>query len=98
MNLSETVAQRIVEKLGCQYMGPIQDPNQPVQYCGHTVVKGKSYCATHYPMIYQNGSATVKKASAKVVAKKQQVWAPGELEDLMWECYEELLADGEIFE
>ena len=98
MAISDTVAQKLVEKMGCQYMGPDQDPKESVKYCGHPVLKGKSYCATHYPMMYQTGSALTKGRSALVVAKKQHEWAPGELEDLMWECYEELLADGEIVE
>jgi hypothetical protein len=46
--------------------------------------------------MYQTGTAVSKKRSASVVAKKQHEWAPGELEDLLWECYEELLTEGEI--
>jgi hypothetical protein len=46
--------------------------------------------------MYQTGTAVTKKRSASAVAKKQHEWAPGELEDLLWECYEELLTEGEI--
>jgi hypothetical protein len=46
--------------------------------------------------MYQTGTAITKGRSALVVAKKQHEWAPGELEDLLWECYEELLTEGEI--
>lgn len=96
MNLNDTVAQKLIEKLGCQYMGPDQDPREAVHYCGKPVLPGKSYCAEHYPIMYQTGTAITKKKSAGGVAKKQHEWAPGELEDLLWECYEELVAEGEI--
>jgi hypothetical protein len=98
MNLSETVASKMIERMGCQYMGPIQDPSASVQYCGKAVLKGKSYCAEHYPMMYQTGTATSKKKSAAIVARKQHEWAPGELEDLMMEVYQELIDEGEIVE
>ena len=98
MNLSETVADKMIERMGCQYMGPDQDPREPVQYCGKVVIAGKSYCAEHYPMMYQTGTATSKKKSAAAVAKKQHEWAPGELEDLMMEVYQELIDEGEIVE
>jgi hypothetical protein len=96
MVMSESSAQKRIDKLGCQYMGPDQDPREPVKYCGKPNLPGKSYCAEHYPMMYQTGTATSKKKSAGVVAKKQHEWAPGELEDLLWECYEELITEGEI--
>ena len=96
MNLTDTVAQRLLEKEGCQYIGSEQDPRlQDVVKCGCAVLPGKSYCKEHYAMVYQTGTATRKK-SAAVVAKKQHEWAPGELEDLLWECYEELIEEGEI--
>lgn len=98
MNLSETVADKLIEKMGCQYMGPNQDPREPVQYCGKPNLPGKSYCAEHYPMMYQTGTATSKKKSAAAVARKQHSWAPGELEDLMMEVYQELIDEGEIVE
>lgn len=98
MNLNERVADKMVAKLGCQYMGPDQDPRQPVQYCGKEVLAGKSYCAEHYALMYQKGTATSKKKSALAVAKKQHSWAPGELEDLMMEVYQELIDEGEIVE
>ena len=96
MNLSETVADKMVERMGCQYMGPNQDPREPVQYCGKPNLKGKSYCEEHYSLMYQTGTATSKKRSAAIVAKKQHEWAPGELEDLMMEVYQELIDEGEI--
>jgi hypothetical protein len=97
MVLTDSLSQRRIEQEGCQYMGSDQDPKAgPVKYCGHPVLKGKSYCAEHYPVMYQTGTAITKGRSALVVAKKQHEWAPGELEDLMWECYEELILEGEI--
>lgn len=95
--LSDSAVQRMLAKEGCQYMGPNQDPrHSAVKYCGHPVIPGKSYCSEHYPVMYQTGTAVTKKRSASAVAKKQHEWAPGELEDLLWECYEELLTEGEI--
>jgi len=96
MNLSETVADKMVERMGCQYMGPNQDPREPVQYCGKPNLKGKSYCEEHYAIMYQKGTATSRKKGAAIVAKKQHEWAPGELEDLMMEVYQELIDEGEI--
>lgn len=98
MNLSDTVAQKLIEKEGCQYIGPDQDPliHNPITKCGCKVITGKAYCAEHYPVVYMVGSSITKLKSAKSVAKKQHDWAPGEMEDLLWECYEELVAEGEI--
>ena len=97
MDLTNTLAQRTFERDGCQYIGPDQDPRRDViKMCGHTVLKGKAYCGEHYNIVYGAGTALTKKRSAAVVAKKQHEWAPGELEDLLWECYEELITEGEI--
>lgn len=97
MNLTDSVAQKLIEKEGCQYIGPDQDPRlHDIVKCGKRVVDGKSYCAHHYAMMYQTGTALTKKKSALSVAKKQHEWAPGELEDLLWEVYEELIEEGEI--
>ena len=100
MNLVDPQFTRLMEKEGCQYIGPDQDPRLgPVTRCGHKVITGKAYCAEHYPVVYMVGSSITKLnkgRSAAVVAKKQHEWAPGELEDLLWECYEELVASGEI--
>lgn len=98
MVLTDTIAQKLFEKEGCQYIGPDQDPRlQDVKKCGHTVLPGKAYCKEHYAMMYQTGTAiTKKKASAAAVAKKQHEWSPGELETLLWEAYEELIEEGEI--
>ena len=100
MAINDTVASKMIEKMGCQYIGPEQYDNRhsPIQYCGKPNIKGKSYCEEHYPMMYQKGTATSKRASAIAVAKKQHSWAPGELEDLMMEVYQELIDEGEIVE
>ena len=97
MNLSDTVAQKLIEKEGCQYIGPDQDPriHSPITKCGCAVIPGKAYCAEHYPVVYMVGSSITKlKRSASPVAQKQR-WE-GEISELMWEIYEELLAEGEI--
>ena len=96
MAINDTVMQKLIEKEGCQYIGPDQDPRLgPVKMCGHKVIDGKAYCAEHYPVVYMVGSSITKlKRSASPVAQKQR-WE-GEISELMWELYEELLAEGEI--
>ncbi|MFM9151297.1 MAG: hypothetical protein ACKOPU_03360 [Candidatus Planktophila sp.] len=96
MAMTDTVMQKLIEKEGCQYIGPDQDPRKgPVKICGHKVIDGKAYCAEHYPVVYMVGSSITKlKRSASPVAEKQR-WE-GEISELMWELYEELLAEGEI--
>ena len=97
MAITDTVMQKLIEKEGCQYIGPDQDPRKgPVTMCGHKVVPGKSYCEEHYRIMYIGGSALTKGRSASRVAKKQQAWDPVDLSETMWEVYEELLAEGEI--
>lgn len=92
----DTVMQKVIEKEGCQYIGPDQDPRlHDIKKCGHKVIDGKAYCAEHYPVVYMVGSSITKlKRSASPVAQKQR-WE-GEISELMWEIYEELLAEGEI--
>ena len=95
MAINDTVFQKLLEKEGCQWIGD-QDPRtQTVKYCGCKVIPGKSYCEEHYVRVYMGGLPN-KRRSAKVVAKKQHTWAPGELEDLLQEVYDELVAEGEI--
>ena len=100
MRLTDTVMQKLIEKEGCQYMGPDQDPRKgPVTICGHKVIEGKAYCAEHYPVVYMVGSSITKLGkgrSAASVAKKQHEWDPGEMETLLQECYDELVEEGEI--
>ena len=97
MDLSTTLAQRTFERDGCQYIGPEQDPrHHMIKMCGRAVLKGKAYCEEHYNIVYGSGTALTKKRVPAIVAKKQHEWAPGELEDLLWECYEELITEGEI--
>jgi hypothetical protein len=67
-----------------------------IKMCGRAVLKGKAYCEEHYNIVYGSGTALTKKRVPAIVAKKQHEWAPGELEDLLWECYEELITEGEI--
>ena len=97
MAMTDTVMQKLIEKEGCQWLGPDQDPRDgPTTICGHKVIPGKAYCEEHYHRVYIGGTALTKKRSASAVVKKQHSWAPGELEDLLWECYEELIAEGAI--
>ena len=99
MNLADPMFTKLMEKEGCQYIGPDQDPRlHDIVKCGCKVIEGKAYCAEHYPVVYMVGSSVtkLKGRSASSVAKKQHEWAPGELEDLLWECYEELIEAGEI--
>lgn len=50
----------------CTYLGPSFDPqrhdySQPVPYCANPSLPGKSYCAEHYPVVYNAGSALRKR-------------------------------------
>jgi hypothetical protein len=94
MNLVDPMFNKLMEREGCQWIGPDQDPriHSPIIKCGCAVVPGKAYCEDHYRRMYIGGVPKKKKP----VAKKQQTWAPGEMETLLWECYEELVESGEI--
>ena len=58
----------MLKPMGCQYLGPDYDPRDhksrtsPTPYCGqHDLVPGKLYCAHHYPLLFQVGTAHRKR-------------------------------------
>lgn len=60
----------------CGYLGPEFDPrkwdyfNKPTPYCGKPTLRGKHYCADHYGIMYQQGSAIAGKRAAKALEKE----------------------------
>ena len=93
MDLERSLAQKIYDKEGCQWIGPEQE-KWPFTMCGCKVVPNSPYCEEHYAKMYIGGAPKKKRRSVSLVVKKQQ-W-DGDISELMWEVYEELLAEGEI--
>jgi hypothetical protein len=94
---SDAVMQKILEKEGCQWIGPDQDPliHSPIKYCGCKVIPGKAYCAEHYPRVYMVGSAITKGRSASNRGKKAtDTMTVDEVMDLMNEVIKELEDEG----
>ena len=87
----------LLRKEGCCYLGPDYDPRKdrsgkPAPYCGRMDLQGDSlYCAEHYPLMYQKGTA-VRKRPKK--AKKQVVFE--DLLQMIVDVHDELEAAGEI--
>ena len=74
MAINDTVMQKIIEKEGCQWIGPDQDPKTgPVTICGCAVIPGKAYCQEHYDRVYVKGSALTKGRSASVLRKNNTI-------------------------
>ena len=67
-----------VQALGCQWIGPEQDPlNGPIHYCGQKpLYPGKSYCADHVWRVYAKGTGITGKKKIKAfeadLAKAQE--------------------------
>lgn len=93
---TDAVMQKILEKEGCQWIGPDQDPliHSPIKYCGCKVIPGKSYCAEHYPRVYVVGSAVTKGRSASRSKKTTDALTLDEVMDLMNEAIVELENEG----
>jgi hypothetical protein len=55
--------------VGCQYIGPDQDPlrHSPIKYCGAKTLEGKSYCGDHYYVVYKRGTAIAGKKKEKAI-------------------------------
>ena len=55
----------ILKQYGCCYVGPEYDPRThkgETPYCGcKDLVEGKLYCAEHYAIMYQKGTALRKR-------------------------------------
>lgn len=60
--------------------------------CGKPSVKGKSYCAEHYPLVYQVGSGVRRKKD------ERQAHSLRDIVNDINEVYEELLLEGLIEE
>lgn len=76
--------------LGCGYLGPEFDPRKwdyskgPTPYCNKPTLTGKNYCAEHYGIMYQKGSAIAGKRAAKAVEKEIEAIKRAE-EDMSYE-------------
>ena len=81
---------------GCQWIGEDQDARRhsPIKFCGCAVVEGKSYCAEHYPKVYQVGTSNRQGRSASRSKKTTTVMTAAEITDLMNEVLAELEAEG----
>ena len=80
----------------CTYLGPDFDPRtwdynaQPTPYCGCATNGHSSYCAEHYPIVYNVGSGLRKRH--KDIRRAEAVHT---LESLFHECVAELESEGE---
>lgn len=68
----------------CQWIGDGEG-------CTHDAVHGSSYCAEHYAVVYQTGTAVRRKKDARRAAA---VW---DIESAMNEAVEELIEEGYDF-
>ncbi len=59
--------------------------------CTHTALEGSSYCAEHYAVVYQTGTAVRRKKDARRAAA---VW---DIESALNEAVEELIEEGYDF-
>ena len=59
-DLSQTLAQRIFDKEGCQWIGPEQT-EYPYTMCGCAVLPKSAYCDEHYRRMYMGGSKGAEK-------------------------------------
>lgn len=64
---NDVTDQALVQALGCQWIGPEQDPMKgPIHYCGQKpLYPGKSYCADHVWRVYNKGSGITGKRKIK---------------------------------
>jgi hypothetical protein len=78
----------------CTYLGEDYDARtsrvSPAPYCGSASTEHSSYCAEHYPVVYQVGSGLRKRG--KDIARANSVWT---LESLFHEVVAELELEGE---
>ncbi len=71
-SVQDTLDLRLVQSLGCQYIGPEQDPERgPLKFCGcKDLFPGKSYCLDHVWKIYQKGTNMGNKRKVKAIEKE----------------------------
>ena len=67
----------------CTYLG------DSTTACGHPTLPGKSYCAEHYALVYQAGTARAKRK--KDIRVANTVWS---IQDAFNEAVAELEAEG----
>jgi hypothetical protein len=67
----------------CTYLGTALEP------CGCASLEGKNYCATHYPLVYQAGTARARRKKELRTVDKVRI-----VETLMNEAIAELEAEG----
>jgi hypothetical protein len=79
----------------CTYLGEDYDPRtsrvSPAPYCGCASNGYSSYCAEHYPTVYNVGSGLRKRH--KDIRRAESVHT---LESLFHECVAELESEGEL--
>jgi hypothetical protein len=78
----------------CTYLGVDYDARThrgPSPYCGAASTEHSSYCSTHYPIVYQAGTANRRRH--KDIRRAEAVHT---LESLFHECVAELEAEGEL--
>ena len=79
----------------CTYLGPDYDARtsrtSPAPYCGCASTEHSSYCAEHYAIVYQAGTAHRKRH--KDIRRAESVHT---LESLFHEAVAELEAEGEL--
>ena len=84
-------------KYGCTYLGPTYDSRThqgPTPYCGCKSLVGDTlYCAEHYTLMYQKGSALRKRT--KDVRRAEAYWS---LESAFNEAVKELEEEGFDFD
>lgn len=88
--MNESADKYILQRLGCQYLGPDYDPRtsrqSPAPYCGCKDLHNDTlYCKTHYSIMYQEGTANRKRH--KDIRTANQVW---DLESMFNEAVLEL--------
>ncbi len=71
-SVQDTLDRRLVGSLGCQYIGPEQDPARGrLEFCGSKdLFPGKSYCLDHVWKIYQKGTNMGNKRKVKAIEKE----------------------------
>lgn len=63
-------------KTTCTYLGPDYDSqtwdyaNRPSPYCGCDTLAGKNYCADHYWVVYNKGTAYAGRRAEKAIEQE----------------------------
>lgn len=92
IDLDRSLAQKIYDREGCQWIGPEQD-TYPYTKCGCKIKPMTAYCEEHHARMYIKGSATTKRRSASLLQKSNTMTVE-ELENLFNEAVAELEQEG----